>query len=397
MEIAYIHFYVADSRRSRNWFIKKMGFSFLGESINAHTITEFVGINNILFLISSPLNDISPVAYFLKKHPPGVADIAFKVEDFDSAYQKLISLNIEILENNLVFQEGLRMIKIKAWGSLEHTLIENHKTNPPFYENIQKNSLNLLESQVENNILENFNKPNKTNLQTVQIFNSSFKIQPHLSTNNLLNLQSKITAIDHVVLNVERHQLKSAVAWYQKVFDFHVQQLFTITTANSGLYSQALIDPSNNIRFNINEPTSDNSQIQEFLDLNYGSGIQHIALGTSDIFQTVHQMKNSGLDFLFVPPSYYQKLEEKHVLKIQSSLTFEQWQQLKSGQILLDFPKDNHTSLLMQIFTLPIFNKPTFFFEFIERRDNAQGFGEGNFLALFEAMEAEQQERSLTL
>ena len=381
MEIAYIHFYVADIQRSRNWFIETMGFSFLGQKSNAHTMTESVGINNVLFLISAALNETSPVAHYLEKHPPGVADIAFLVEDFNSVCQKLETLNIDILENNLINQKDFRLIKIKGWGSLKHTLIEKNQVNPSFHKNIKNNPINLLDSHFENNVLEN--RINSIPSLSSDKLNLTSKIQ--------INPKSQITSIDHVVLNVERDQLKSAVAWYQKVFDFHVQQKFTITTTNSGLYSEALIDASNHIQFNINEPTSNNSQIQNFLDLNFGSGIQHIALRTHDIFQTVQQMKSLGLQFLFVPPNYYTKLDQKYHPKIQTFLTEEQWEQLKKEQILLDFPVKNPQSLLMQIFTQPIFEKPTFFFEFIERRENAQGFGEGNFLALFEAIESEQK------
>ena len=358
MKIAYIHFYVPDVRRSRDWFIDTMGFSLVGQSINAHTITEIMEINSILFLLSAPLKETSPVASYLKKHPPGVADIAFKIQDFDSFIEKLIELEVDILENDLISLENLRTIKIKGWDNLEHTLIES-----------QENTDNRLEF--------------------------SFKNKTSLSTNNPSNLNSHITGIDHVVLNVPRSQLKSAVAWYQRIFDFQVQQLFTIKTPNSGLYSEALIDPSHQIQFNINEPTSANSQIQEFLDLNLGSGIQHIALKTTDILQTVRQMKNLGLTFLEIPPSYYQKLDQKYGIKIQAFLGNEYWEQFKKEKILLDFPAKSPQSLLMQIFSQPIFEKPTFFFEFIQRRDNAEGFGEGNFLALFEAMETEQQERNL--
>lgn len=357
MKIAYVHFYVEDIGRSRNWFIETMGFSFLGQRINAHTITEIVGINNILFLLSAPLTETSPVASYLKKHPPGVADIAFQINDFDLFSEKLVDLEVEILENDLISLENLRTIKIKGWGNLEHTLIES-----------QDNIYNQLES--------------------------TFKNKTSLSTNNISDLKSNITGIDHVVLNVQRSHLKSAVAWYQRIFNFQVQQLFTIKTPNSGLYSEALIDSSHKIQFNINEPTSANSQIQEFLDLNVGSGIQHIALKTRDILQTVQKMRNLGLNFLEIPPSYYQKLDQQYGLKIQSFFNSEQWQQLKKERVLLDFPAKSPQSLLMQIFSQPIFEKPTFFFEFIERRDNAEGFGEGNFLALFEAIETEQRERN---
>lgn len=360
MKVAYIHFYVQDSQRSRNWFINTMGFEGLGQQISSHTLTEIVRINEIIFLLSSPLNEASPVATYLNYHPSGVADIAFYLENLALFVDKLTALNIPILENELFASSQIKTIKIQAWGNLNHTLID---------------------AQQEKKLKQYF--------RNIKLSNHCKLLPNSHSKQDLISqkLQITITDIDHVVLNVERNQLKDAVNWYKMVFDFQVQQLFKIETDYSSLYSEALIDQSGQLQFNINEPTSANSQIQDFLNFNNGSGIQHIALSTQNIIQTVQDLRLNNLPFLSVSPHYYHNLEENYHSVIKLLFTAQEWQQLKQSHILLEFANHNPQSLLMQIFTLPIFEQPTFFLELIERRHQAQGFGQGNFMALFQAIE----------
>ena len=208
-----------------------------------------------------------------------------------------------------------------------------------------------------------------------------------------INSEPNIFDIDHLVLNVAADELKQAVIWYKNLFGFKIQQTFKIQTKRSGLYSEALIDPSGQIQFNINEPTSPNSQIQEFLDINHGSGIQHIALRSTNILQTVAKMRSRGTAFLSVPTSYYRQLQKRYRNRSIPSLADWEWQAIESQQVLVDWHQEKPESLLMQIFTQPIFDRPTFFWELIERRKQAQGFGEANFQALFEAVEREQVKR----
>jgi 4-hydroxyphenylpyruvate dioxygenase len=202
-------------------------------------------------------------------------------------------------------------------------------------------------------------------------------------------------AIDHVVLNVEAGDLQEAVSWYEQVLGFQPRQSFTIQTDRSALQSQVLV--CDQVQLPINAPCSSNSQIQEFLTHNRGPGIQHVALRTQDVIHTVAYLRERGIPFLTVPETYYQALQERHHAK-----TLElDWQALATQQILIDWPLDLPQSLLLQTFTQPIFAQPTFFFEVIERRTyhhqgqmhQAQGFGEGNFQALFEAIEREQEKR----
>jgi 4-hydroxyphenylpyruvate dioxygenase len=273
-----------------------------------------------------------------------VADVAFVVEDLDMILDRIDRLNIKVITDRALHNRDAPQITIRGWGDYQHTLIANDA--------------------------KGFNK-----ISTVQ--------------------QSGLIDIDHVVLNVAQHQLAEATQWYQDLFDFRVQQSFEIQTNYSGLYSKALIDTSGQVQFNINEPSTANSQIQTFLDLHQGAGIQHVALRADNIFQYVSQMRAQNLQFLPIPRAYYSNLRDRFssAQSIQNIKNYpllqQEWQELEKSAILLDWPESAATELLLQIFTQPIFAQPTFFFEIIERRGQAQGFGEGNFLALFEAIEQE--------
>jgi 4-hydroxyphenylpyruvate dioxygenase len=144
------------------------------------------------------------------------------------------------------------------------------------------------------------------------------------------------------------------------------------------------------VQFPINEPTSANSQIQEFLDVNQGPGIQHIALQTPQIVKAIAQLRHRGLSFLPIPSTYYTQLRTQHQGLPLSTAELEE---IAAQEILVDWHNEASQALLLQTFTQPIFEQPTFFFELIERRQEAQGFGEGNFRALFEAIEREQLKR----
>lgn len=345
MKIYWVHFYVEDATKQRDCFIQKMGFRSIGNHISDRTHTEILANNSILFLISSPLNSSSPVAHYLKCHPAGVADTAFRVGDIESVIANAKRLGVRVISDiqiDCFNNRYLKWAKIQGWGDLQHTLIAE-----------------------KSDVLLNFKVTN----------------------------DSLIDGIDHIVLNVASGQLQPAAAWYKNIFGFQLQQNFSIQTERSGLYSEALIDPTAQVQFNINEPTSTNSQIQEFLDTNNGSGIQHIALRSTNLVKTVSQMRQWGLSFLPIPPAYYTNIKERYYQRKILSLKSEEWQAIKTEQILIDFNNNYPESLLMQIFTQPIFKAPTFFFELIERRKQARGFGEGNFRALFEAMESEQINR----
>lgn len=348
MKIDHVHFYTRNAARTRNWFIQNVGFKAIGNCINQHTHTEIIVLNSSFLVFSSPLTCASPVAEYLDSHPCGVVDIAFRVKNLAAIIDRSRRLGIKVLQNIQLdrIQGSFKSAKIAGWNDLQHTLIE--------------------------------------------VMNDDDYCLPNLHIKHCAtasHFPSEITNIDHVVLNVAKGKLNLAVKLYQALFKFQVQQSFDIQTSKSGLTSQALIDDAGEVQFNINEPTSANSQIQEFIDLNGGSGIQHLALRSQNLIADVARMRDRNLQFLNVPQAYYSKLKPSLPLNV------EEQQAIAKQQILVDSDRHNPQSLLMQIFTQPIFEQPTFFLEFIERRQEAQGFGQGNFKALFEAVEKEQENR----
>lgn len=360
VQIDYVRFYIEDAKKIRDWFVQSFGFRSLLSCINEHTHTEIVSCGTIRFVLSSPRLETSPVATYLRQHPPGIADIAFLVEDLDAIVSRAIDFGVEFLEPPQTQQspEGSwRWCQLAAWGSLRHTAIQRQGVTP------------LL--------------PGETVLLPV--------------SDNPASAVSPFQAIDHVVLNVAAGQLRDAAIWYEKVLGFAPKQEFTIATDRSSLHSQVMVHPQTGVQFPINEPTSPNSQIQEFLDANRGAGIQHIALRTDRIIETIAQLRAAGLAFLSVPPSYYLQLQQKPGF----NLSPEEFRQIRDLQILVDWQDEGFPAILLQTFTKTIFPEPTFFFEAIERRttwnhgklSSAQGFGEGNFRALFEAVEREQIQR----
>ncbi|BAZ68974.1 MAG: 4-hydroxyphenylpyruvate dioxygenase [Pelatocladus maniniholoensis HA4357-MV3] len=361
MKINWVHFYVEDAKAWRDWFVSHLGFQTVESSTlltpfihidngsNFHTCTEAVKSGSVCFLLSSPLLPISPVADFLHQHPPGVADIAFTVEDVEAAIARAQPYGTKVLQPIQHHQQGDKYIKwskIAAWGSVSHTLIERGCLTNAVSENADHNE-------------------------------------------TLVSGSFSIAAIDHIVLNVAMGDLERAVTWYEKILDFQPQQTFRIQTDRSSLSSQVMVSRCGNVQLPINEPTSANSQIQEFLNVNQGSGIQHIALRTDNIVSAIAQFRACGLSLLPVPQTYYSQLKERRELP----LTAEELKAIAQQEILVDWNPQTPHALLLQIFTQPIFEQPTFFFELIERRRQAQGFGEGNFQALFEAIEREQMKR----
>ncbi|MBV8882636.1 MAG: 4-hydroxyphenylpyruvate dioxygenase [Chroococcidiopsidaceae cyanobacterium CP_BM_RX_35] len=354
MNINHVHIYVEDAKASCNWFVKHLGFQAVASGVSGdHTCTEVVSNGPVCFVLSSPLAESSPVAQFLRQHPPGIADIAFRVADVAAVMNRAIAQGATVLQPLQQHQQGQEYRlwgKIAAWGSLSHTLVQ------------QSAFTQLTLPGMEASLLA---------------FDQS---QPTSYT---------FTGIDHVVLNVATGDLERAVTWYRNTLDFQYQQTFKIQTDHSALHSQVLVSKQGNVQFPINEPASPNSQIQEFLNINRGPGVQHIALQTPDIVQTIAQLRQRGLPLLPVSPNYYTQLQQRQGLPLSAA----QLQEIAQAQILIDWEDTTPQALLLQIFSQPIFRQPTFFFEFIERRFQAQGFGEGNFRALFEAIEREQQKR----
>jgi 4-hydroxyphenylpyruvate dioxygenase len=407
MKIDHIHFYVEDAKASHDWFVNRMGFQSLASGISRHTHTTVVKSGSLYVVLSSPLTSASPVAQFLRLHPPGVADIAFVVSDLDGVVEKAVANGAKVLQpiqQQLLAQGGWKWAKIAAWGSLSHTLIEERFTGVlPLVSVSQAITQELTAGLAghSSDALVFCERDRITNMPLLpELFGSEVTTEIFTSTESSELSASDLrvaiadcglfSAIDHVVLNVAAGELERALSWYEDVLGFQRKQAFTIQTERSGLHSQVMVHPNSGVQFPINEPASANSQIQEFLDVNQGPGIQHIALHTPRIVQAIAKLRHLGLSFLPIPKTYYTHLRLNHPgLPISAA----ELEEISTQQILVDWQDEYPQALLLQTFTQPIFDQPTFFFELIERRQKAQGFGEGNFRALFEAIEREQMKR----
>lgn len=193
-----------------------------------------------------------------------------------------------------------------------------------------------------------------------------------------------LIAIDHLTHNVYRGNMDKWAAFYESIFNFRQIRFFNIVGQMTGLISRALASPCDKIKIPLNESKDDQSQIEEFLHDYKGEGIQHIALTTANIYHTVNILRKQGVSFLDVPDTYYDMIDQRipwHQEPVKS---------LQEERILIDGEKEPESGLLLQIFTENVFGPV--FFEIIQRKGN-QGFGEGNFQALFEAIERDQIKR----
>ncbi|ELS04618.1 4-hydroxyphenylpyruvate dioxygenase [Xenococcus sp. PCC 7305] len=362
MQIDSVHFYVTDAGKTSNWFTRYLGFQLIDSYQDENTYTEVVEHNSICFIISSARSKTSPVADYLDSHPEGIVDVAFRVDNLQSILDRAAQLGIKIIQT-LQQEKEIKYARIVGWDDLQHSLIEYSAQNRYYF---------LPNLRCQSFVLNSTANPRFTN-------------------------------IDHIVLNVAAGELSSAVKYYQNLFDWQIQQTFNIQSKHSGLYSQALVDATGQVQFNINEPSDPHSQIQDFIELNGGAGIQHLALRSNDagektrsnnIIATVAQLRSRGVEFLPIPSAYYNNLRQT-VKRGSINISETELQAIEQQGILIDWHRDLSQSLLMQIFTQPILNQPTFFLELIERRQQAQGFGEGNFQALYEAVERGQQKMHL--
>ncbi|PAU95899.1 4-hydroxyphenylpyruvate dioxygenase [Aliifodinibius salipaludis] len=353
-DVDFIEHYVGNAKQASHFYQTVFGFELKAysglETGNRDRASYLLQQGNIRFLVTSSLNSNSPIADHIAKHGDGIRDIAMHVEDVDRAYKETVKRGAHGVEkpHDLEDEQGsIRKAAIATYGDTIHTLID--RTN---YDGIFMPGFESAESPIE-------------------------KIEP-----------VGIQYVDHCVGNVEEGRMNDWVDFYRDVMGFTQYIHFDdedISTEYSALMSKVMAGGRGMIKFPINEPAEGKkkSQIEEFLDFYEGPGVQHIALLTGDIIKTVKELKGRGLEFLHVPTSYYEKLESR-VGKIDEPID-----QLEELGILVDRDDEGY---LLQIFSIPVVDRPTFFFEIIQRK-GARGFGKGNFKALFEAIEREQDKR----
>lgn len=349
----HLEFYVGNAKQSAVYYQAAMGFELVAYSGPETGVRDRVSYvlqqNKIRIVLSSALTPEHEIARHVALHGDGVKVLALWVDDAESAYYKALERGAEsaFAPKNLRDEFGeVNLAAIKTYGDTIHTLVERNDYSGPFLPGYVAKS-------------------------------SPFPIKP-------VGLQY----VDHCVGNVELGGMNKWVKFYQEVMGFKLLITFDdkdISTEYTALMSKVVSNGNGFIKFPINEPAKGlkKSQIEEYLDFYKGAGVQHIAVATDNIIETVSKMRDQGVDFLYVPETYYEDVPER-VGAIAENL-----EDIKRLNILVDRDEDGY---LLQIFTKPVQDRPTVFYEIIQRR-GARSFGKGNFKALFEAIEREQELR----
>jgi 4-hydroxyphenylpyruvate dioxygenase len=349
----HIEFYVGNARQAAYFYRTAFGMSLVAyagpETGQRDCASYVVQQGKIRFVLTTPLRSGNPIADHVHRHGDGVHAIALWVDDAYSAWRETTRRGaVSVAEpHSISDQHGHAVLSsIRAYGDTIHTFVERGAYTGPFLPGFR-----------------------------------AVDSDPVARPTGLLH-------VDHMVGNVGWNQMNQWVDFYANVMGFRLYQHFDdkdISTDYSALMSKVMSNGNGYVKFPINEPAEGKkkSQIEEYLDFYPGPGVQHIALATNDILSTVNRLRAQGIEFLRVPHTYYTELEGR-VGTIDEPL-----RELEDLGILVDRDDEGY---MLQIFTRPVEDRPTLFFEIIQRK-GSRSFGKGNFKALFEAIEREQQLR----
>lgn len=353
LDVDYIEIWATNAKQAAHYYQTVFGFEITAyrglETGTRDRASYLLTQGNIRLVLTTPFSADSEISEFCRIHGDAVRDIALLVEDVDRAFHESVKRGARAVAepHNYSDETGtIRMASIATYGEVIHSLVQRNDYRGTFMPGFE---------------------PVETRL----------KVEP-----------TGIQYVDHCVGNVELGKMNEWVAFYRDVLGFTQYIHFDdkdISTEYSALMSKVMAGGRGRIKFPINEPADGlrKSQIEEYLEYNGGPGVQHIALLTADIIDTVTKLRERGIEFLYVPTTYYDMLEER-VGKIDEPI-----HKLKELGILVDRDDEGY---LLQIFTKPVCDRPTLFFEIIQRK-GARGFGKGNFKALFESIEREQELR----
>ncbi len=354
----YVEFYVGNAKQSAHFYKTAFGFqshAYKGlETGSTDSVSYVLKQDKIRLVLTSPLNSNSPINEHIKKHGDGVKIVALWVEDARKSWEETTKRGAKSYQEPTVekdeFGEVVRA-GIHTYGETIHMFVERKNYKGAFLPG-------FVEWKTD------YNPPN-----------------------------AGLKFIDHMVGNVGWNQMNVWVKWYEDVMGFVNFLSFDdkqIHTEYSALMSKVMSNGNGRIKFPINEPAkaAKKSQIEEYLDFYEGEGVQHLAVATDDIIKTVAQLKANGVEFLPPPPqAYYDDIPRR--LGSHMEMMNEDIKELQKLSILVDADEEGY---LLQIFTKPLTDRPTLFFEIIQRM-GAKGFGAGNFKALFESIEREQAKR----
>ncbi len=349
----YVELYVGNAKQSAHYYQTAWGFqplAYAGLETGLKDRTSYVlRQDKITLVLTSPLGEGGPINAHINKHGDGVKVVALWVDDATKSYNETTSRGAESYMAPTKHEDAnghVILSGIHTYGETVHVFVERSAYNGVF-------------------------------LPGYRAWNPEYRPS-----------EVGLKFIDHMVGNVGWNEMNKWCEFYAKVMGFAQLVSFDdkdISTEYTALMSKVMSNGNGRIKFPINEPAEGRkkSQIEEYIDFYNGAGVQHIALATDNIIETVKQLKSRGVDFLYVPSSYYDTVLDR-VGEIDEDL-----EPLKELGILIDRDDEGY---LLQLFTKPVLDRPTMFFEIIQRK-GAQSFGKGNFKALFEAIEREQENR----
>ncbi len=350
----HVEFYVGNAKQAAYFYRSAFGMQLIAYSGPETGLRDRASYvlqqGKIRFILTTPLQPDNAIADHIKLHGDGVREIALTVDDAESAFRETTRRGARGVLEPTVFEDSAGRVKISAiaaYGDTIHGFVERKNYHGVFLPGFQA-------------------------------------VEGPDTIARPVGLQH----IDHMVGNVGWGQMNSWVGFYRDILGFQLYQHFDdkdISTEYSALMSKVMADGSGRVKFPINEPAvgKKKSQIEEYLEYYQGPGVQHIAMSTEDIIGTVSKLRAQGIEFLRVPGTYYDDLE-KRCGKIDEPLD-----RLADLGILVDRDDEGY---MLQIFTKPVEDRPTLFFEIIQRK-GSRSFGKGNFKALFEAIEREQARR----
>ena len=349
----YVEFYVGNAKQAAHFYKTAFGFQSLAyagpETGMKDKVSYVIRQNKLTFVLTTPLRTDNQIADHIYKHGDAVKVLALKVDDAAKAFEETTKRGAKPYMETTVLKDSdgeVVLSGIHTYGETVHLFVERKNYKGVFMPGFRK--------------WESSYNPTDTGLLYV----------------------------DHCVGNVGWNQMNPWVKFYEEVMGFKNILSFDdndISTEYSALMSKVMSNGNGFVKFPINEPAEGKkkSQVEEYLDFYNGEGVQHVAIATADIVKTVTELQKRGIEFLNIPDSYYETVLDR-VGKIDEDL-----QPLQNLGVLIDRDEEGY---LLQIFSKPLEDRPTLFFEIIQRK-GAQSFGKGNFKALFEALEREQDAR----
>lgn len=349
----YVEFYVGNAKQSAYYYQTAFGYKLVAyaglETGLKDRASYLLQQGKVRLLLTSPLTPNGAIAEHIKLHGDGVKVLALWVDDAEYSYNETVKRGAKPAQAPTVLSDEFGEVKtssIYTYGETIHQFVERKNYKGAFMPGFKA---------VENSL---------------QVNSVGLKY------------------IDHCVGNVELGDMNKWIKFYEEVMGFKLLITFDdndIATEYTALMSKVVSNGNGYVKFPINEPAKGKkkSQIEEYIDFYKGAGVQHIAIATDDILFTVGELRKRGIEFLYVPDTYYENLFER-IGHIDEDILA-----LKALNILVDRDDEGY---LLQIFTKPVQDRPTVFYEIIQRK-GAKSFGKGNFKALFEAIEREQEQR----